>query len=187
MTRVNHQFLHEPFFIPNWEISHLFLGTFNPQGGDKVNYFYGRKKNQTWRLLSEIIKDDLNPEDIETFLLKLKKHKIACMDMIRSVNVPDERLFAINGEGYSDAKLINNKIQREHNTSYILNTIGQNENINVYSTWGTGPQIASWTNETKKIENIIPLVSPSMAARVPAGTEKFKFMLEDWTFKINSK
>lgn len=73
MQKINHQFLNGEFFIPNWEISHLFLGTFNPDGGDKVNYFYGRKKNQTWRLLSEIFEDDFNPEDFDSFLEKLKK------------------------------------------------------------------------------------------------------------------
>jgi hypothetical protein len=187
MKTINHQFLNEEFFIPNWEISHLFLGTFNPEGGDKVNYFYGRKKNQTWKLLSEVFEDDFNPEDIDSFLKKLIKHKIACMDFIQSVEVPEERIVSINGQGYSDMKLINNTIRRYHNTASITNVILQNENIKVYSTWGTGPQIASWTNETKKIKNTIPLVSPSLAARVPLGEEKFKYMLKDWSTKINLK
>ena len=187
MLKINHQFLNEDFFVPNWEISYLFLGTFNPEGGDKVNYFYGRKKNKTWNLLSEIFEEDFNPEEFETFLTKLKKHGIACMDMIKSVDVPDHKISSIIGKGYSDNNLINNTIQRDHNTSNILNVISQNNNINVYSTWGTGPQIVNWTNETNKIKNIIPLLSPSMAARVPAGKEKFKFMLEDWSVKIKSK
>ncbi|MBT2160258.1 uracil-DNA glycosylase family protein [Zobellia barbeyronii] len=184
MIRVEHQFLNMPFYTPDWEISHLFLGTFNPEGGDKVNYFYGRSKNKTWKLISEVFKDDFNPEEFEFFLAKLKKNKIACMDMIKSANVPEERITSINGNGYSDSKLINNSIQRDYNTQNILNIISQNKNIKVYSTWGAGPQIANWTDEIKKLKKIIPLVSPSMAARVPLGTEKFKYMLDDWSQKI---
>lgn len=185
MKTINHQFLNQEFFIPNWEISHLFLGTFNPEGGDKVSYFYGRRKNQTWKLLSEIFEDDFNPEDFDSFLKKLKKHRIACMDFIQYVEVPEENIDSINGKGYSDIKLINNTIKRDHNTASITNVVHQNKNINVYSTWGTGPQIASWRDETKKVKNIIPLISPSLAARVPLGEEKFKYMLKDWSTKID--
>jgi len=39
--------------------------------------------------------------------------------------------------------------------------------------------------EVKKIENLINLKSPSMAARVPKGFHKFDFMLNDWREKIN--
>ena len=109
------------------------------------------------------------------------------MDFIQSVEVPEDKIDSINGQGYSDMKLINNTIKRNHNTASIADVIHQNKNIKVYSTWGTGPQIASWTNEIKKIKNIIPLISPSLAARVPLGEEKFKFMLKDWSAKINLK
>ena len=187
MTKINHQFLNETFFIPNWEISHLFLGTFNPEGGDKVNYFYGRNKNQTWKLLSEIFNDDFNPKNFNFFIGKLKKHKIACMDMIKSVEVPDDKISFINGKGYSDPKLINNSIKREHNTSEILDIIAQNKDIKVYSTWGKGSNLASWRREIEKIKNIIPLVSPSMAAKVPQGEKKYIYMQKNWSENINSK
>ncbi len=118
------------------------------------------------------------------FLYKLKKHKIACMDIIKSASVPEEKISSINGKGYSDSKLINNSIQRDYNTQNILNTISQNKNITIYSTWGSGPKLTNWTDEVGKIKNITPLVSPSMAARVPLGTEKFKYMLDDWSKKI---
>ncbi|WP_289060370.1 hypothetical protein [uncultured Zobellia sp.] len=69
MHKINHQFLNMPFYTPDWEISHLFLGTFNPEGGDNVNYFYGRSKNKTWKLLSEIFNEDFNPEELEIFFV----------------------------------------------------------------------------------------------------------------------
>lgn len=48
MKLINHQFINEPFFLPNWEVKHLLIGTFNPEkiseGGVSVNYYYGRQK-----------------------------------------------------------------------------------------------------------------------------------------------
>lgn len=40
-----HQFYDNDFFIPSWDIKYFFLGTFNPNKGKKVNYFYSRKTN----------------------------------------------------------------------------------------------------------------------------------------------
>ncbi len=42
--KISHQLANEKFFIPDWPLKHLFLGTFNPSGGETVSYFYGRKK-----------------------------------------------------------------------------------------------------------------------------------------------
>ena len=30
MKLINHQFINEPFFLPDWEVKHLLIGTFNP-------------------------------------------------------------------------------------------------------------------------------------------------------------
>lgn len=181
MKKIEHQFLNESFFVPNWPISHLFLGTFNPQGGDKVNYFYGRKNNQTWKLLSEIFDEDFNPEEFDPFLAKIKKHKVACMDMIQYVSVPTEKIPGVIGKGYSDSNLINNKIKRELNTSNILSVINRNQGVKIYSTWGSGSNNNGWKNEVQNIPNITSLVSPSMAARIPKGHKKFEYMLENWS------
>lgn len=184
MTRINHQLLNQNFFVPKWEINHLFLGTFNPEGGDEVSYFYGRKRNQTWKLLSEIFKEEFNPEEFDIFLTKLKKHQIACMDIIKSVKVRDEDISFVTGNGYSDSKLINNVNEREHNTANIIDVIKKNPGVRVYSTWGKGPKIKNWNIEIDKIGSIINLTSPSMAARVPKGTKKYDYMLKDWSSKI---
>lgn len=84
-------------------------------------------------------------------------------------------------------KLINNSIKREHNTSEILDIIAQNKDIKVYSTWGKGSNLASWRREIEKIKNIIPLVSPSMAAKVPQGEKKYIYMQKNWSENIHSK
>lgn len=179
MKTIVHQLSTESFYIPQWEIKHLFLGTFNPSGGETVKYYYGRPRNQTWNLLSKIFNDSLNPNSKE-FFEKLKAHKIGCVDLIHSVTCPDEDISDIIGRGYSDNKIINGSVKRIYNTEIILDLIRSNPNCLIYSTWGKGSTIKDWKKETEKIKNITPLVSPSLVARVPAGVEKYEFMLSNW-------
>ena len=183
MEVVNHQFSNENFYIPNWKIKHLFIGTFNPEAGEKVSYFYGRDKNKTWQLLSEIFGEKLNPND-DDFIDLIKKNGIACMDIIDSVEFDKDQKDYIIGKGYSDYKIINNKVVRKYNIDAILTVIENNPGIIVYSTWGKGSKIKSWNLEIAKINNLINLASPSMAAKVEKGVEKYKFMLNDWKNKI---
>jgi hypothetical protein len=183
MEIIEHQFKKENFFIPKWGIKHLFIGTFNPSGGEGVNYYYGRERNKTWELLSVIFKEELDPKTSD-FSIKLKKHGIACMDLIDTVKADKNQISKILGEGYKDSEIINNSVKREYNTKQILNVINSNPSIKVYSTWGKGSILKEWVDEVDKIENIIRLVSPSMAAKVPKGNKKFEYMIEDWTQKI---
>jgi hypothetical protein len=182
---VKHQFINNNFSNPNWKIKHLFLGTFNPEGGEKVNYYYGRDRNQTWKLLSEIFKVDFNVNH-ENFLNEIKRNEIACMDMINSVTIKSDDLDYVLGKGYSDSKIINGKVNREYNTVLIKEIIENNPGIKIYSTWGGGSNLADWVTEINKIPNIIKLVSPSMVARVPKGIEKYVFMKTDWESKISN-
>lgn len=178
---IHHQLLEKDFFIPSWKINHLFLGTFNPCSGEEVAYFYGRQKNYTWTILSEIFDEDFNRNNISDLLRKLQKHQIACMDMIRSVDATDEQVRSINGEGYKDSKIINNKVKRDYNTNFINEVIRGNKDIKVYSTWGIGPSINNWHQEVAKVNSsIINLVSPSPAARVPKGTKKYPYVFNSW-------
>lgn len=184
MKRIVHQLSATNYYIPNWPVQHLFLGTFNPTGGDKVNYYYGRDSNQFWPLLREIIGLKFRIERGSEFFDELKQHGIGCMDMIHAVNVPDEKIEYVLGKGYNDAKIINSYTKREYNTSAIKTIIQNNRGIKVYSTWGKGQTLTEWTKELAKIEGVNPLVSPSMAARVPKGIHKFEYMLDDWKSKI---
>jgi G:T/U-mismatch repair DNA glycosylase len=184
MPTIRHQLFNQKFYIPDWEIKYLLLGTFNPEGGEIVNYYYGRPRNQTWILLSEIFGEELNPE-LPDFFSKLKKHKIACMDLIHEVIAPIDRINGINGEGYKDSKIINTSVYRIYNTASILNVIDSNPNLMVFSTWGKGAKLEEWKNEVSLLGPVISLVSPSLAARVPKGEIKFNFMLNDWSHKFN--
>ena len=86
MQTIKHQFSSDSFYIPTWEVQHLFVGTFNPEGGARVPYYYGREKNQFWRLVSEITGVTINPS-MDNFFELLRQHKIACVDLIHSVFV----------------------------------------------------------------------------------------------------
>ncbi len=190
--RVEHQFLNEQFFQPNWKVDYLFIGTFNPIGGEKVNYFYGRKTNFTWPILSNIFDEILNPFEIETsldFFKNLKIHKIACVDMIKYVDFDENKYdqSRVTGKGYKDSNIINSKVCRVYNTDAILQIIKSNPKIKVFSTWGKGSNLNEWRIEVQKIPNLINLVSPSRAARVPVGESKYYYILKDWKNKILNK
>lgn len=187
--KIEHQFLEEDFFIPDWKIKYLFIGTFNPKGGEKVNYFYGRESNYTWKILSQIFGLNLilnRKENFQFFLTEIKSRKIACMDIVKEVTFDENKYnkARIEGKGYKDTNLINRKVEREYNTDKILEIIRNNPNVQVFSTWGKGSSLKEWKEEIEKIPNIITLVSPSRAAKVPKGEKKFDYILNDWKSKI---
>lgn len=188
INQINHQFQNEEFYIPNWEVKYLFVGTFNPSGGEHVKYYYGRQKNLFWKILSQIFKVDFNPNSTDFFDLIIK-NKIACVDMINSINKINSDYFTENelqfllGKGYSDSKIINNKFIRNYNTSEIVKIVNKN-NCNVYSTWGKGSNLKEWKLELNKLSFTENLVSPSPVARVPKGVQKVQYILDDWSNKI---
>ena len=183
MQTINHQFSSESFYIPNWEVQHLFVGTFNPEGGARVPYYYGREKNQLWPLLSEIFHAEFNPSS-DNFWELLRRHKIACIDMIHSVTASEEHIDAIIGKGYKDSEIINRAVARTYNTSSIIQLIAKNHGIRVYSTWGNGSSLREWRAEVQQLGALIPLVSPSLAARVPKGEAKYNYLFSDWLNKV---
>jgi len=182
--KMKHQFYDRDFFIPTWDINYLFLGTFNPNKGEKVNYFYSRKTNLLWPTLSKIFNDELNPEKFD-FFEKLKFHKIACMDLVSSIDIKDVDKKYIIGKGYSDSKIINNSVKRVYNTENIISVINKNPDVQLYSTWGNGSNLNDWKNEIKKLPLITKLVSPSRAARVPKGEKKEHFIFDNWKNNIS--
>ena len=179
-----HQFYNEDFFIPSWDIKYLFLGTFNPNEGEKTNYFYSRKTNLLWPTLSKIFNDELNPKKLD-FFEKLKFHRIACMDLISSIDIKDVDKKYIIGKGYSDSKIINNSVKRVYNTENIKSVINKNLDVQLYSTWGNGSNLNDWNNEINKLPPITKLVSPSRAARVPKGEKKELFVFNNWKKNIS--
>ncbi|HAI17360.1 MAG: hypothetical protein CMP05_11880 [Xanthomarina sp.] len=186
MIAVKHQLADKEFYVPTWSLKYLFIGTFNPKGGEEVEYYYGRERNQFWPLLREIFGGEFNLYNKETFFNELKKYGIGCMDMIKELDVPENKLINVQGKGYKDSKIINTCLDRFYNTESINTVIAKNKGVKVYTTWGTGSKLKEWRSEVGKIEStVVELKSPSMAARVPKGEKKFEYMLNDWSSKIN--
>ena len=183
-TTIQHQLTTNQHFIPSWDINYLLIGTFNPSGGEQVNYYYGRKTNMTWKIISTIFGEEINPNN-SNFIGLLKKHKIGCIDLISSVTCDETKIPQIIGNGYSDSKIINKKVQREYNTAIINQLSKSNTNLKIFTTWGKGSSLKEWRLEFEKIKISSNLLSPSKAARVPKGVNKFDYVLSDWQFKFN--
>ena len=106
--------------------------------------------------------------------------------VLRQKNLASEdRSDRIIGKGYKDTEIINESVKRSYTTEAIIEIINKNKNIKVYTTWGNGSKLKEWRGETAKLGGVIKLKSPSLAARVPKGSIKFDYMLDDWSEKIN--
>jgi hypothetical protein len=135
---ITHQFLAKPYFLPNWEVDTLFIGTFNPSCGTPLDYYYQRKFNGFWKILKYYdlnnSYDFSNFEDLKSFMC-LKR--FGCVDLIRSVSFPDSDKNKICGNGYSDDNLFKvGGYKREYNFRQIKEYILSNKVKNVFSTWG---------------------------------------------------
>lgn len=181
MKEIKHQLKNN--IIPDWQIEHLFVGTFNPEGGERVQYYYGRDKNQAWKILSIIFHVEFDPKG-SSFFENLKNKKIACVDMINKIIAPAEKIESILGKGYKDTEIINSTVKRVYNTDTVLEIIKKNSQIKVYTTFGKGSSLREWKKEIEKIGPVINLVSPSLAAKVPKGSKKFDYILSDWSRKV---
>lgn len=157
-----------PNNLPDYPVKILLLGTFNPECGAPVKIHYGRPRNLTWYLLGRILNENFDPTS-DSIHEKTKKHGIACLDIIQSVEVEEGAVQNICGNGYADSKLFANSVQRTYVNIKELNAFidKKNEGICVFSTWGKG---SSFKKETwdfvNEIRSLHPLISPSMATRV---------------------
>lgn len=176
-----------PNILPDYPTKILFLGTFNPKCGEPVLVHYGRKRNKTWTILSAILEESFDPNSASIHE-KMKMHGIACVDIIQSIEAPENFLQGIFGKGYSDAKLFAKSVTRNYIDIDKLNDfIAKNNEICVFSTWGKGSSLRKEAWELiDKIKPIHPLVSPSLAARVPKGEKKLEYMIKNWTVSINT-
>ena len=143
--QINHQLLSKDYFIPNWKCNTLFLGTFNPAGGEQVNYFYGRNTNNFWKAISRLFNmpedhfHKLMVKNFGEFIQFMKDNEFGCVDIIRSVVVNKDCEDNIIGKGYSDQNLFNmthvarnynfeeieNYIINKETVTTIINTVGQ--------------------------------------------------------------
>lgn len=138
MREVRHQFESESWFVPDWKLKLLLVGTFNPEGGERVEYFYGRGMNHMWPIVSYCTGQDLHPSQGADFFNAIQELGIGCMDLLRSVGVPQGEEGKVRGMGYEDSNLFRGANQRVYMTEEILAVIDQNPGICVLPTWGKG-------------------------------------------------
>lgn len=160
---MDHQFKREMFYLPKWEVEYLFIGTFNPYRGERVPYYYGRKRNRFWNLLSEVFRTELDPYD-DSFFENLDRLKIGCVDIIDSISFPEEFEDRVSGKGYSDNVLFLSNVKKVYNTENILDIISKNKLQKVFFTNSGGYLRKEQKLELEKIQSVcevIYLCSPS--------------------------
>ena len=154
-----HRFLNE--LIPDWEIEHLFIGTFNPSWNKnnsiQSNYFYGRIRNNFWCILPQVFGgNNLKNEKLETKYDYINLKKIGITDLITKVvnaeiENPEDVLKLTTK--FSDQVL--NSYQLEFNTSNIKELILRHKKTlkGVYLTRSTLSGISQIANNWNEIEN----------------------------------
>lgn len=171
---IEHQFLHSDFFLPTWKIKTLVLGTFNPNCGEKTDYFYGRCFNNFWRVIEEINNLDHRwfQNSYKRKLKFMKENEFGCTDIIKSLLLTDEIYRKeVCGSGYSDSIIFTKK---KCKLNYHLDEIKffiQNNNVEkIIHTWGKRNNPSNFKNlkndfkaycSKKSIELIDNCPSPS--------------------------
>jgi hypothetical protein len=142
-NNIDHQFLNSNFFLPNWKVQTLVLGTFNPSCGEETDYFYGRCQNNFWRTIEEINNLDFRwfQNNFDRKIKFMKENEFGCADIIKSIVISDSvERKEICGSGYSDQILFTAKkctltynfdeikaFIKNKNVTKIINTWGQRE------------------------------------------------------------
>ena len=106
-----HRFLN--LLIPEWEIEHLFIGTFNPSwndnNADQADYFYGRNRNNFWCILPLVFGgENLKYQELNFKLEYIQQHKIGITDLIKTViNADANNQIDVDNltQGFSDKVL----------------------------------------------------------------------------------
>lgn len=187
-----HRFYKE--LIPEWEIEHLFVGTFNPEWNEnnavQADYFYGRKRNNFWSIIAIVFGNvDLKYKSKAEKLFFLKNKRIGLTDLILNVK---------NANSSSEVDIINltkkfsdnilNTYELEFNTNSIIEIIKKNKSIKgVYLTRSTLNGINKVAIEWNKIAEFCKSKNINyQLLRTPAnyGGGSVKKSI-DWISKIN--
>jgi len=138
-VEVYHQFYRTDKFYPAWDVDYLFLGTFNPCCGEQLDYYYRRELNGFWDIIKGYF-DPNNEYPVGTFAelaTFMEVKKFGCVDVIKKVTFPDNRIGGICGQGYSDQELFRIEgFTREYTFCEIKNLILEKKIKKVFSTWG---------------------------------------------------
>jgi G:T/U-mismatch repair DNA glycosylase len=154
---IEHQFIKEEYFFPNWNIETLILGTFNPKCGEKVDYYYGRCRNNFWRIFEEISNLDYMyfHNNYERKAEYMGKYKFGCTDVIKAIELRSfENKKIICGQGYSDQKLFNKRICKTmFQFSEIKSFLSNNTVTKIINTWGNKNGPIDFINEINSLKS----------------------------------
>lgn len=180
---IEHQFLHKDFFIPNWKADILVLGTYNPSCGEQVDYFYGRNRNKFWKAIGLTFNiSDNSLTTLEGKLSFLKKHDIACMDLIYKVVVNDPTKINDLISGYSDQKLFggtrDKSLERVYNTQNIKSYLEKFEPKKVIHTWGKRNNPVEFKNEISELKQICKIKKIQFIDDCPSPSNRSRATLE---------
>lgn len=139
-NKIEHQFLRKEFFLPNWNIKTLVLGSFNPMCGEKTDYFYGRCQNNFWRTIEEIHNLDYMwfQNSFERKLKFMKNNGFGCTDIIQLIELSNSvERKEICGSGYKDQILFTaKKCTITYNFEEIKVFIKRSNLKKIIHTWG---------------------------------------------------
>lgn len=153
--QIPHQFKNSDYFLPNWPIKTLVLGTFNPACGQPTDYFYGRRSNNFWRAI-ECVEGKEKFFYQDNFSRKLKTMsalKFGCTDIISSVKIDSLVKDKICGKGYSDSILFTQKyVEPRYEFEGIKQFIAQRRVQKVIHTWGKRQSPQKLFHQIKDLE-----------------------------------
>ena len=152
---INHQFLNQEFFLPNWKIETLVLGTFNPKCGEITDYYYGRNRNRFWRAMENITGNEnyYYQNSFERKKLLMEKYKFGCTDIIKSVVINENFAHRICGNGYSDSSLFTlREVTANYQFTEIKDYLITEKVKKVINTWGTRNNPNIFVNQINDLE-----------------------------------
>jgi hypothetical protein len=180
--------------FPDWEIDHLFIGTFNPEWDRpkalNAEYFYGRSA-YFWDAISIIFEDqpfqwiENNKENMIAFC---KRNKIGFTDLISIVEDADiqnethkARIFTVLDSDLEEFGSIN------WNTNKIINYLNSERPSNIYFTLLSGNKQSIFSKEIVTLELAAQelgitakrLHSPT-GARLGNGSPRLHELVERW-------
>lgn len=153
--KINHQLLDQEFFLPNWKIETLVLGTFNPECGEITDYFYGRIRNRFWRALEAITLNEnyYFHNNLSRKKKVMEKHKFGCTDIIKSIKINENYRNKVCGNGYSDSALFTlREVIATYQFEEIKNYLINNKIKKVINTWGMRNNPNIFKNQVNDLE-----------------------------------
>jgi hypothetical protein len=188
----NHQFVNKPLiYFPSWKVNKIFLGTFNPENGTKVDYYYCREKNKFWNILLEKYNNKIIKNDFSSLKQFMIQNKFGCIDVIKSITYPESFESKIKNN-YFDKNLFRVKggFERIYIYERIQKYIIENNVKVVFTTWGKGKlnkEFEILNNHFRQFCNLynIEFINLESCSFINSNFKGFDFIKTEWYRKID--